>query len=72
MSKEANRIMNNCARIPGWHGTISKQIVNEILESCGGEIMCNGHLREFEFTTITPDMYSFKTVNWYDKHRGGK
>ena len=32
MTKEANRIMNNCARIPAWHGTISKQEVNEILE----------------------------------------
>ena len=34
--------------------------------------MCNGHLREFEFTMITPEIYSFKTVNWYDKHRNDK
>jgi hypothetical protein len=63
---ESSRIMGNCATNPYWNGTCSREEVNEIL-SHGDTVICNGHLREFEFTMITPETYKFKTVDWYDK-----
>ena len=67
---EASRIMNNCATMPGYHGSTTAAVVDEILNICGGQIMCRGSLREIEFTPITKKSFLFKTVNWHDKHIG--
>lgn len=66
---EVNRIINNCSRSPYWHGTCSRETVNKIMEG-SGTVYCNGTLREFEFEMITPEMYKFKTVDWYNKRYG--
>jgi len=67
----ATEIINWCASNPFTNGTCSREVVNEIL-SRGNTVICCGHLREFEFTVITPEIYSYKTVNWYNKHKGEK
>jgi len=59
--QEAERIMTSCAQNPRWHGSCHEKVVNFILESCGGDIMCQGQLRYFDFRRITSTMYSFRT-----------
>ena len=61
---EANRILGNCARVPQYHGSVTADEVDEIMGICGGEVFCNGHLREFVFKKITPKTFTFKTIPW--------
>ena len=62
--KEAIMIMNNAAKIPLYHGSTIVNVVDEIMDSCGGQILCNGQLREFVFTRITDKSFKFKTENY--------
>jgi len=59
---EANRIINNCARSPIWHGSVTADEVDEIMAICGGEVLCCGCLRKFVFEKVTEKSYTFKTV----------
>jgi len=68
--KEAIRIIHCAARMPMFHGSTTANVVDEILASCGGQIICNGHLREFVFTKITENSFTFKTEDWHKKTYG--
>lgn len=68
--EEANRIMRASCRVPLWHGSTTADVVDEILKSCGGQVICNGRLRNFVFTPITKNSFLFKTENWYEKVHG--
>ena len=67
---EAVRIINCAAKMPIFHGSTTADVVDGILASCGGQIICNGHLREFVFTRITEKSFTFKTEDWYEKTHG--
>jgi len=58
---EAERILNNMARMPGYHGTTTKDVVDEMCERFSLAVFCNGHLRNIVFTPITDKSFSFKT-----------
>jgi len=60
--READRIMNGCATNDLWHGSCAVEVVDVIMASCGGDLMCRGQLREFVFTRVTAKTYKFKTV----------
>ena len=60
--EEAERILSCCAVVPIWHGSTTVEVVDKIMDICGGEVLCNGRLRKFEFKQITPKTFSFKTV----------
>ena len=68
--KEYQRIMHNAASMPGYHGTTTADVVDQILDACGGQVICNGSIREFVFTPITQKSFSFKTEDWYAKTYG--
>ena len=62
---EANRIISGACKNPLWNGSVTVDVVDKILESCGGQIICNGRLRKFKFTKITNKSFTFKTVDWF-------
>ena len=65
--EEAQRIITGAAQMPAYHGSTTIDVVDRIMEICGGQVMCCGHLREFEFEKVTNKSFKFKTVDWYDK-----
>ena len=62
---ESGRIINNSCRMAIYHGTTTADVVDEILDKTGGQVMCGGYLREFVFTPITKKTFKFKTQGWY-------
>jgi hypothetical protein len=68
--EEYKRIMHNAAVMPGYNGTTTAAVVDKILDICGGQIFCNGALRDFVFTPITKNHYRFHTEDWYEKTYG--
>ena len=64
---EYDRIMENAAVMPEYHGTTTVDVVEKILDRCNGQFFCNGQLREFVFTPITKSRYKFHTEDWYAK-----
>lgn len=67
---EVDRIIHNSAKMPMYNGTTSASNVDKILDITGGQIFCNGSLRQFVFTPITANTFSFKTEDWYAKTYG--
>lgn len=68
--QEYQRIMHNAAVMPGYHGVVTSDVVDQILDACGGQIFCQGSLRDFVFTPITPTSFKFHTEDWYAKTYG--
>jgi hypothetical protein len=59
---EATRIMQNASVMPGYHGTASVDVVNELNDRFDTQtIICNGHLRRMVFKRITGKHYEFHT-----------
>lgn len=60
---EAARIMGNAASMPGYHGTASAKVVDEMNERFDTQtIICRGYLRRMVFEKKTDKHYSFRTV----------
>lgn len=60
---EATMIANNMARMPGYEGTTTAEVVDNILSRFSTLIFCNGYGRRMIFTKITDKFFSFKTVD---------
>ena len=58
---EAKRLLDGMARMPGYHGTCSKAVVDYFAENWSMTVFCNGDLRNIIFTPITDRNFSFKT-----------
>lgn len=50
------------AVVPGYHGVVSVEAADELLERFGDTLFCNGYLRRIVLTPITKKNFSFKTV----------
>lgn len=61
-NNEADRIVGNMCRVPGFNGTTTPEIVDEIFLNFSNPIYCNGYLRDMVFTPITKNTIAFKTV----------
>ena len=62
LSREVTRIAHNMAVVPGYHGVVSVEAADELLERFGDTLFCNGYLRRIVLTPITKKNFSFKTV----------
>ena len=59
---EASRIMQNASVMPGYHGTASAKVVDEMNDRFDTQnIICNGSLRRMVFKKITDKHYAFHT-----------
>ena len=58
---EAKRILDNMARVAGYHGTTTKEVVDYFCENWSMTVFCNGQLRNIIFTPITANHFAFKT-----------
>ena len=61
-NNEADRIVGNMSRMPGFHGTTTAAIVDEICDRFSTFFYCNGCGRNMVFTPITANTIAFKTV----------
>ena len=59
--KEASRILGNMARMAGYHGTTTSDVVDYMCENYSMTVFCNGLLRNIVFTPMTSRNFSFKT-----------
>ena len=62
VKSEARRIVGNLCTMAGFHGTTTKEVVDEICENYSLFIFCYGHGRNIVFTPITDKCFSFKSV----------
>ena len=58
---EADREMGNMARNPHWHGTLTTDVVDDMMARYSDTVYCNGYLRRIVFTPITENTIAFKT-----------
>ncbi len=59
--KEASRILGNMARMAGYHGTTTAEVVDYFCENFSMTVFCNGLLRKIVFKPITSKSFSFET-----------
>lgn len=62
MTEEAKRILNNLSRVTSWNSTVNPSTAEEIYESCGGSLYCNGFLRDVVITPITQNLFKIHTT----------
>jgi len=60
-NNEADRIVGNMCRMPGYHGETSAKIAEEIANRFSRQIYCNGSMRTIILTNIGLGRYSYKT-----------
>ena len=60
-SDEATRIVSNMAVMPGYNGTTTADVVDEILSRFDTLVILNGYGRRMVFSKITDKSFSFKT-----------
>jgi len=60
-AKEASRILGNMARVAGYHGTTTVDVVDYMCANYSMTVFCNGCLRNIIFTPITSKSFSFRT-----------
>ena len=61
VAREAKRLLDGMARMPGYHGTTTLDVVDYFCENWSMTVFCNGQLRNIVFTPITQKSFSFKT-----------
>jgi len=59
---EAERILDNMCRMPGYNGTTTTEVVDYMCANFSTFQLCNGHGRNVVFTPITQRSVAFKTV----------
>lgn len=63
--KNANRVLDNCARNANYTDTVNKKEVEYLLGELSGTVYCRGHLRQLKATPITDNLFSIKTVSMF-------
>ena len=58
---EADRIVGNMCRMPGYNGITTPDVVDEICRRFSTFVMCNGYGRNMVFTPITLNTIKFST-----------
>ena len=59
---EAERILGNMCRVPGYNGVTTTEVVDYMCANFSLHPICNGRLRHIVFTPITQKSIAFKTV----------
>lgn len=64
--ENANRILDNLARMPGFTATCNKKEVEHLMGVISsGIVWCRGHLRQIACTPITDNLFSVKSKSMF-------
>lgn len=66
MTENAERFVRNASRIQMWNAIVTPNDVDDIFNSCGGTLFCNGHLREVKTQNITDKTIKVYTVEMFN------
>lgn len=61
MKSDVSRNLGNFARVPLWNCIFNKDEIEQLLDTCGDWIFCNGHIREFVINKLTDNRFKVST-----------
>lgn len=62
MTDNVARNLGNFSRIPSWNAIFSGKEVDQLVDSVGDWIFCNGRIRNFNFKRVTENRFKVSTT----------